>query len=115
MIRVGVDVGGTHTDLVLVDDRTGAVAVHKAPTSAHDPSVGAIAALQELCARAGHGLEQIGYFIHGTTIATNIILEHNGARTATSSTLRVTSGRTISACSSTCPGRSIRWCAAAIA
>lgn len=81
MIRVGVDVGGTHTDLVLVDDRTGAVAVHKVPTSVQDPSVGAIAALQELCTRAGHRLDRVGYFIHGTTIATNIILEHKGART----------------------------------
>jgi 5-oxoprolinase (ATP-hydrolysing)/N-methylhydantoinase A len=80
MIRVGVDVGGTHTDLVLVDDADGRVVVHKVATSTRDPSLGAIAALGDLCSKAGRRLAEIGFFIHGTTIATNIILEHNGAR-----------------------------------
>ncbi|MBM3523479.1 MAG: hydantoinase/oxoprolinase family protein, partial [Alphaproteobacteria bacterium] len=80
MIRVGVDVGGTHTDLVLVDDVSGGVAVHKVATSTRDPAQGAISALAELCATAGKRLADVGFFIHGTTIATNIILEHNGAK-----------------------------------
>jgi N-methylhydantoinase A/oxoprolinase/acetone carboxylase beta subunit len=80
MRRVGVDVGGTHTDLVLIDDATGEIAVAKVPTSVEDPSIGAIAALEALCAAAACTLSDVDYFIHGTTIATNIILEHNGAK-----------------------------------
>lgn len=80
MKRIGVDVGGTHTDLVLIDEATGEIAVHKVPTSVDDPSAGAVDAVGELCATAGIGLAELDYFIHGTTIATNIALEHNGAR-----------------------------------
>ena len=80
MKRVGVDVGGTHTDLVLVDDETGEIAVHKVPTSVRDPSLAAISALGELCSRSGCSVSDVDYFMHGTTIATNIILEHRGAR-----------------------------------
>jgi len=80
MWRVGVDVGGTHIDLVLVDDERREMAVHKVPTPAGDPSVGAIDGLLELCRRSGVAPGEIGYFMHGTTIATNIILEHTGAK-----------------------------------
>jgi N-methylhydantoinase A/oxoprolinase/acetone carboxylase beta subunit len=80
MRRLGVDVGGTHTDLVLIDDATGEIAVAKVPTSVDDPSIGAIAALEALCRSAGCALADVDYFMHGTTIATNIVLEHNGAR-----------------------------------
>ena len=80
MRRVGVDVGGTHTDLVLIDDERGEFFVHKVPTSAGDPSLGAIAGLRALCRRAEIPPSAIDYFMHGTTIATNIILEHNGAK-----------------------------------
>jgi N-methylhydantoinase A/oxoprolinase/acetone carboxylase beta subunit len=79
MRRIGVDVGGTHTDLVLIDEERGEISVHKVPTTVGDPSLGAIAGLQELCRQAGVALPDIDYFMHGTTIATNIILEHNGA------------------------------------
>ena len=80
MRRVGVDVGGTHTDLVLIDEERGEFFVHKVPTSVGDPSQGAIAGLQALCVQAGSAPSAIDYFMHGTTIATNIILEHNGAK-----------------------------------
>jgi len=80
MRRVGVDVGGTHIDLVLVDDERSEIAVHKVPTPARDPSVGAIEGLLELCRQSGVAPGEIAYFMHGTTIATNIILEHNGAK-----------------------------------
>jgi N-methylhydantoinase A/oxoprolinase/acetone carboxylase beta subunit len=80
MKRAGVDVGGTHTDLVVVDDETGEIEVAKVPTTVGDASVGAIAALEALCAAGGNTVADIGYFMHGTTIATNIILQHNGAR-----------------------------------
>jgi N-methylhydantoinase A/oxoprolinase/acetone carboxylase beta subunit len=80
MKRVGVDVGGTHIDLVLVDDERGEIAVHKVPTSVRDPSIGAIEGLTELCRQTGTRPGDIDYFMHGSTIATNIILEHNGAK-----------------------------------
>ena len=80
MIRVGVDVGGTHTDLVLVDDEAGAVFVHKVP-STRDPSLGTIDGLAELCGASGIPSGAIEMFMHGTTIATNVALEHSGAAT----------------------------------
>ena len=80
MIRVGVDVGGTHTDLVLVDDEAGAVFVHKVP-STRDPSLGTIDGLAELCGASGIPSGTIEMFMHGTTIATNVALEHSGAAT----------------------------------
>lgn len=79
MKRIGVDVGGTHTDLVLVDEDRRLTFVHKVATTVGDPSAGAMAGVVELCRKAGVEPGQIDYFMHGTTIATNIILEHNGA------------------------------------
>jgi N-methylhydantoinase A/oxoprolinase/acetone carboxylase beta subunit len=81
MLRVGVDIGGTHTDLVLIDEARGAITVHKIPTTVADPSVGTVAALVDLCDMAGVDTTAIDYFMHGTTVATNIALEHDGART----------------------------------
>jgi N-methylhydantoinase A/oxoprolinase/acetone carboxylase beta subunit len=77
---IGVDVGGTFTDLVYVSPEGGRLLVHKVPTSGDDPSVGTLAGIRELCDQAGDtpaGLERV---LHGTTTATNIVLEHNGAR-----------------------------------
>ena len=79
MYRIGVDVGGTHTDLVMVDDATGEVRLAKLPTTSADPSQGTLAGVRELCAAAGAALGDVGYFSHGTTVATNIVLEHKGA------------------------------------
>ena len=81
MILSGVDVGGTFTDLVLADLDTGLVAIHKVPTVSHDPSLGIMAGLSELCARESVGLEAVNHVYHGTTIATNTMLEHGGAET----------------------------------
>jgi N-methylhydantoinase A/oxoprolinase/acetone carboxylase beta subunit len=80
MRRVGIDIGGTHTDIVLVDD-AGQIVVEKVPTSTGDPSRAGISALEGLLGRTGRSLADVDWFMHGTTIATNIILEHNGART----------------------------------
>lgn len=80
MKRIGIDVGGTHTDLVYVDDETEGFLVTKVPTSAHDPAIASIEGLEILCAEAGCGLADLDYFMHGTTVATNIALEHSGAK-----------------------------------
>lgn len=80
MLRVGADVGGTHTDLVLFDEDRARIVVHKLPTTVDDPSRGVVEALRELAGMAGVSPDAIDYFMHGTTVATNVVLEHNGAR-----------------------------------
>lgn len=77
MKRIGVDVGGTFTDLVLWDD-DGTVVVHKTPSTNHDPSIGTMDGIEVLSERAGIDPSDIDMFFHGTTVATNIVLEHNG-------------------------------------
>ncbi|MBF6352312.1 hydantoinase/oxoprolinase family protein [Nocardia flavorosea] len=77
MKRIGVDVGGTFTDLVLWDD-DGTVIVHKTPSTNHDPSIGSMDGIAVLAERAGIDPAEIEMFFHGTTVATNIVLEHNG-------------------------------------
>jgi N-methylhydantoinase A/oxoprolinase/acetone carboxylase beta subunit len=78
MKRVGVDVGGTFTDLIALDDETGTVFVHKLPTTPEDPSKGTVQGIQEIASQAGFDAAELDVF-HGTTIATNIVIEHNGA------------------------------------
>ncbi len=80
MKRIGVDVGGTFTDLIYVDDETGSVLVHKLPTTPDDPSQGTVQGIRELTAEAGEDAGSLDQVFHGTTIATNIVIEHNGAR-----------------------------------
>ena len=75
--RVGVDVGGTNTDLVLESGR--GVFVHKVQSTPEDQSVGVLKGLLELCEMAGVTRDDIDVVVHGTTVATNITIEHNGA------------------------------------
>ncbi len=81
--RIGVDVGGTFTDLVLAD-ATGATWVAKVPSVPADPSRGVLAAAQRVAADLSmpmaHVLQQCALFVHGSTIATNTMLEGKGAR-----------------------------------
>lgn len=81
MIMVGVDVGGTFTDLVLANMQTAQQVIHKVPTTPHDPSVGVLQGVVELCALAGVNPGDVRYVLHGTTTATNAVLEHKGAKT----------------------------------
>jgi N-methylhydantoinase A/oxoprolinase/acetone carboxylase beta subunit len=80
MKRLGVDVGGTFTDLIYVDDEAGSVLVHKIPTTPEDPSEGTVRGIQELTGQAGETPAALDQVFHGTTIATNIVIEHNGAQ-----------------------------------
>ena len=75
--RVGVDVGGTNTDLVLESER--GVFVHKVQSTPEDQSIGVLKGLLELCEIAGVTRDDIDVVVHGTTVATNITIEHNGA------------------------------------
>jgi N-methylhydantoinase A len=82
MIRVGVDVGGTFTDLVLeVAGGPGGqrVFTHKVPSTVADQSIGVVQGVVELCAIAGVAPGQIDALFHGTTVATNIVIERDGA------------------------------------
>ena len=79
MKRVGVDVGGTFTDVIYLDDVGKKVIVHKVPTTGDDPSRGVMTGILELCQRNGVAAVEIDYVFHGTTIATNAILEYRGA------------------------------------
>jgi N-methylhydantoinase A len=78
---IGVDVGGTFTDLALWDDERGALAVFKLPSVSHDPARGILDGLQTLVAREGVLPEALTFIAHGTTVATNALLEGKGART----------------------------------
>jgi N-methylhydantoinase A len=80
MKRLGVDVGGTFTDLIYVDDEGGSILVHKVPTTPEDPSEGTVQGIRELTGQAGESPSALDQVFHGTTIATNIVIEHNGAR-----------------------------------
>lgn len=78
--RLGVDVGGTFTDLLLFDDQTGQSHKTKVPSTPDDPSRAVISGTKDLCKIANISANDIEYFMHGTTVATNAILEGKGAR-----------------------------------
>jgi 5-oxoprolinase (ATP-hydrolysing) len=79
MKRIGVDVGGTFTDLILVDEETGQIAVDKIASTPDDPARAVVEGVEQLCAKAGVSLGEVDNLLHGTTIATNIVLTHSGA------------------------------------
>jgi N-methylhydantoinase A/oxoprolinase/acetone carboxylase beta subunit len=74
-VRIAVDIGGTFTDLQIFDGRSGAVWAHKVPTTPADPSIGFMRGITEAAARCGFALGDVSMVLHGTTIATNAVLE----------------------------------------
>jgi N-methylhydantoinase A len=78
---IGVDVGGTFTDLALWDAPRGVLAVFKLPSVPDDPARGILDGLRALVAREGVMPEELTFVAHGTTVATNALLEGKGART----------------------------------
>lgn len=78
--RLGVDVGGTFTDLLLFDNETGAFWRHKTPSTPHDSSEGILNGVNAITSNAGVDPAEIEYFLHGTTVATNAVLEGKGSR-----------------------------------
>src|SRR5246500_3603170 len=77
--RLGVDVGGTHTDLVLLDTATGELSVEKVASTPKNPALGVLEGLARFIAK-GIPPAHIGFFAHGTTITTNALLEMRGAK-----------------------------------
>jgi N-methylhydantoinase A len=79
--RFGVDIGGTFTDLLLLDEHTGEMIIGKILTTPGDPSVAVIQGLQALLAERHLDPAAISTTIHGTTLITNAIIERKGAKT----------------------------------
>ncbi|MCC6829054.1 MAG: hydantoinase/oxoprolinase family protein [Novosphingobium sp.] len=78
--RLGVDVGGTFTDLLLFEESSGAFWRHKTPSTPRDSSEGILTGLSAICEKAEITPADIDIFLHGTTVATNAMLEGKGAR-----------------------------------
>src|SRR6201996_9697419 len=85
MLTIGLDVGGTFPDLVAIDE-TGRAVFAKSPSTPQDQSIGVMAGLDELARRLALSraemLKQTQRLVHGTTVATNALLERKGARVA---------------------------------
>ena len=88
--RIGIDVGGTFTDIVAVSD-TGTVTFSKAASTPNDPSIGVMNAVERLADELGINSETLlsktESIVHGTTVATNALLERKGAKTGLLTTL----------------------------
>jgi len=84
--RLAVDIGGTFTDTVLVDDQGQIRATTKTPTTPENPTLGALEGSRRVLTGTGVNWSQIGGFVHGTTLATNALIERRGARVATITT-----------------------------
>ena len=78
--RVGIDIGGTFTDFVLIDESSGELRIHKRLTTPDDPARAALAGLAELAAAGGCEIADLAMVVHGTTLVTNAIIERTGAR-----------------------------------
>ncbi|QDQ95542.1 hydantoinase/oxoprolinase family protein [Rhodococcus sp. WB9] len=74
-IRVGIDTGGTFTDVVAVDEESGAVVTTKTPSTPADPAQGFLTGIEKVLAKLGETGDAIGAVSHGTTVATNKLLE----------------------------------------
>jgi N-methylhydantoinase A len=79
---MGVDIGGTFTDLLLVDDGTGRVTIEKTLTTYPDPAEGVMAVVAQAVDHAGASLADVEVLVHGTTLAINTLIERTGSRTA---------------------------------
>ncbi|MFC4948949.1 hydantoinase/oxoprolinase family protein [Pseudonocardia sp. GCM10023141] len=77
--RLGVDVGGTFTDVLLVEEASGATWRAKTASTPADQAVGVLTGIGKVCAEAGIELSEVAQVLHGTTVATNAILEGKGA------------------------------------
>jgi len=79
-MRIGIDVGGTFTDIVLIDDATREVHYTKVLTTHDDLARGVIAGIDKMLEMVGATFDKVDYTVHGTTIGTNALIERKGAR-----------------------------------
>jgi N-methylhydantoinase A len=81
-LRIGVDTGGTFTDVCAFDEMTGGVHIRKVSSTPDDPGRAILQGVEELLAQLGdRTIEEVSYFAHGTTVGTNALLTGNGVRT----------------------------------
>ena len=78
--RLGVDVGGTFTDLLLINEGTGETHTAKVPSTPEDSSVGVLNGIARICDESGVNPVEISRVMHGTTVATNAVLTGRGAK-----------------------------------
>jgi len=83
---IGVDVGGTFTDVILTDATTGQQYVHKVPSTPENQELAVIRGIDELLSKHKLSREEVSLVVHGTTVATNAMLERKGAKVALLST-----------------------------
>lgn len=81
MIVLGVDVGGTFTDLILADLDQQKLTIHKTASTPSNPAIGVVTGLKAICAKAAIAVSDIDSLFHGTTVGTNAMLENDGAVT----------------------------------
>ena len=79
-IRLGIDVGGTFTDFLLFDEGKETFHLHKTPSPPEDQSVGILDGMRSILDQTNLSADDIRSMLHGTTVATNIVLEAKGAR-----------------------------------
>lgn len=82
MLRVGIDTGGTFTDCIVVDEASGRLALSKIPSTPADLSSGILAALSQATTEMDRSTSDVGFLVHGTTAATNAMLQRKTAKTA---------------------------------
>ena len=78
-MKLGIDIGGTFTDLVLMDDTTGKLHFGKTLTTYPDPAVGIMNGVHEILTNFSVNIQDIETLVHGTTLVTNAIIERKGA------------------------------------
>src|SRR6185436_21124039 len=80
-LSLGIDIGGTFTDLVIHDPRDGRAVIWKESTTPDDPARGALLGTRRVLEKAGATPEQVGRVVHATTLFTNALIERKGAKT----------------------------------
>lgn len=81
-MKLGIDIGGTFTDLVLLDERSGDITLGKTLTTYPDPLEGILHGVEQMEQNSGVPLSEVEVIVHGTTLVTNAVIERKGARTA---------------------------------
>ncbi len=100
--RLGVDVGGTFTDLLLINEQTGETHTAKVPSTPEDSSIGVLNGIARICDESGVDPKKVNRVMHGTTVATNAVLQGKGSVVG----LVTTAGyeHTLQVARSFCPG-----------
>lgn len=80
--RIGVDTGGTFTDVALIAEGTGDILVTKVPSTPHNSAIGVMEGVKQILSENDISADEVSFFTHGSTVATNTLLERKGAKTA---------------------------------